>query len=66
MKTFDRPTASLADLSREIREGKIQLPDFQCGWLWDDQHVLDLVLGIASRSFPLGAWMLAAGGQVRT
>ena len=65
MTTFDSTKASLADLLREIREGKIQLPDFQRGWVWDDDHIRDLLVSIA-RSFPVGAVMLLeTGGEVR-
>jgi len=65
MTTFDSTKASLNDLLREIREGKIQLPDFQRGWVWDDDHIRDLLVSIA-RSFPIGAVMLLeSGGEVR-
>ncbi len=65
MTTFDSTKASLGDLLREIREGKIQLPDFQRGWVWDDDHIRDLLVSVA-RSFPIGAVMLLeAGGEVR-
>ena len=65
MSTFDSTKASLKDLLREITEGKIQLPDFQRGWIWDDDHIQDLLVSIA-RSFPIGAVMLLeAGGEVR-
>ncbi len=65
MSTFDSTKASLNDLLREIQEGKIQLPDFQRGWVWDDDHICDLLVSIA-RSFPIGAVMLLeAGGEVR-
>jgi hypothetical protein len=65
MTTFDSTKASLSDLLREIKEGKIQLPDFQRGWVWDDDHIRDLLVSIA-RSFPIGAVMLLeAGGEVR-
>lgn len=65
MTTFDSTKASLNDLLREIEEGKIQLPDFQRGWIWDDDHIRDLLVSIA-RSFPIGAVMLLeAGGDVR-
>jgi hypothetical protein len=65
MTTFDSTKASLHDLLREIREGKIQLPDFQRGWVWDDDHIRDLLVSIA-RAFPIGAVMLLeAGGAVR-
>lgn len=36
MTNFDSTKASLTDLLREIAQGKIQLPDFQRGWVWDD------------------------------
>ncbi len=65
MTTFDSTKSSLNDLLREIREGKIQLPDFQRGWVWDDDHIRDLLVSIA-RSFPIGAVMLLeTGGDVR-
>ena len=65
MTTFDSTKALLSDLLREINEGKIQLPDFQRGWIWDDDHIRDLLVSIA-RAFPIGAVMLLeAGGEVR-
>ena len=65
MTTFDSTKASLTDLLREITEGKLQLPDFQRGWVWDDDHIRDLLVSIG-RSFPIGAVMLLkAGGEVR-
>lgn len=65
MSTFDSTKALLNDLLRDIKEGKIQLPDFQRGWVWDDDHIRDLLVSIA-RSFPIGAVMLLeAGGEVR-
>ena len=65
MSTFDTTKASLKDLLREITEGKIQLSDFQRGWIWDDDHIHSLLVSIA-RSFPIGAVMLLeAGGEVR-
>ncbi len=65
MTTFDSTKASLTDLLREISEGKIQLPDFQRGWVWDDDHIRDLLVSIG-RSFPIGAVMLLkSGGEIR-
>ncbi len=64
MTTFDSTKASLQDLLKEIKDGKIQLPDFQRGWVWDDDHIRDLLVSI-SRSFPIGSVMLLeAGGEV--
>lgn len=65
METFDSTKQSLSDLLAEIASGKIQLPDFQRGWVWDDDHVRSLLVSI-SRSFPVGAvMMLQTGGAVK-
>lgn len=64
MTTFDTTKTSLKDLLHEIRQGKLQLPDFQRGWIWDDDHIRDLLVSVA-RSFPIGAVMLLeTGGDV--
>lgn len=64
MTTFDSTNTQLPVLLRQITEGKIQLPDFQRGWVWDDDHVRSLLVSIA-RSFPVGAVMLMeTGGEV--
>jgi hypothetical protein len=64
MSTFDSTKASLHGLLNNICDGKIQLPDFQRGWVWDDDHIRDLLVSIA-RSFPVGAIMLLeTGGDV--
>lgn len=65
MSTFDSTKAPLADILKDIKSGKVQLPDFQRGWVWDDDHIRDLLVSIA-RSFPVGAVMLLeTGGDVR-
>lgn len=65
MSTFDSTKLSLQALLGEICAGKIQLPDFQRGWVWDDDHIRDLLVSIA-RSFPVGAVMLLeTGGTVK-
>ncbi len=65
MSTFDSTKRLLPDILAEIVKGKIQLPDFQRGWVWDDQHVRSLLVSIA-RSFPVGAVMLLeTGGETR-
>jgi hypothetical protein len=65
MSNFDSTKKSLADLLRNIVNGKIQLPDFQRGWVWDDQNIRSLLVSIA-RAFPVGAvMMLEAGGDTR-
>ncbi len=65
MTTFDSTKLPLKDLLKDIVHGKIQLPDFQRGWVWDDEHVRSLLVSVG-RSFPVGAVMLLeTGGTVR-
>lgn len=65
MSTFDSTKTELSKLLEEITAGKIQLPDFQRGWVWDDEHIRSLLVSIA-RSFPIGAVMLLEnGGEAR-
>jgi len=65
MATFDSTKLPLKDILKDIVEGKIQLPDFQRGWVWDDEHVRSLLVSLG-RSFPVGAVMLLeTGGAVR-
>ena len=65
MSTFDSTKKLLPVIIKEITEGKIQLPDFQRGWVWNNDHVLSLLVSIA-RSFPVGAVMLLeTGGEIR-
>jgi uncharacterized protein with ParB-like and HNH nuclease domain len=65
MATFDSTKRSLSDLIKDITLGKIQLPDFQRGWVWDDEHIRSLLVSVA-RSFPIGAVMLLeTGGEAK-
>jgi hypothetical protein len=65
MSSFDSTKTELGKLLNEIVEGKLQLPDFQRGWVWDDEHIRSLMVSIA-RSFPIGAVMLLeTGGEAR-
>jgi uncharacterized protein with ParB-like and HNH nuclease domain len=65
MSNFDSTKTPLPEIIKQITDGKVQLPDFQRGWVWDDDHVRSLLISIA-RSFPVGAVMLLeTGGDVR-
>lgn len=65
MSTFDSTKTQLSKLLDEIAAGRIQLPDFQRGWVWDDDHIRSLLVSIA-RSFPIGAVMLLeTGGEAK-
>jgi len=59
--TFKSGEPSLPDILRDINDGKIQLPDFQRGWVWDDDHIASLIASI-SLSYPIGAVMLLQTG----
>ncbi len=61
MATFDSTKTQLATLLQGIEDQRIQLPDFQRGWVWDDEHIRSLLISIA-RSFPIGAVMLLETG----
>lgn len=59
MKTNDRP---LADLMKAVDTGAAQLPDFQRGWVWDDDRIKALILSVI-HSFPVGAAMFLEYGN---
>lgn len=62
LTTFDSTKESLLDMLRSIHEGKTQLPDFQRGWIWDDEHIRSLLASI-SLSYPIGAVMMLQAGN---
>jgi len=65
MSNFDSTKIALNTVLGQIVEGKIQLPDFQRGWVWDDEHIRSLLVSIA-RAFPIGSIMLLEmGGDAR-
>ena len=65
MSAFTAIPVPLKTLLQDVGNGKIQLPDFQRGWVWDDDRIKGLLVSI-SRGFPVGAVMtLDAGGDVR-
>ena len=54
----------LKNLLAQVEQGALQLPDFQRGWVWDDDRIKGLIASI-SKGFPIGALMtLAANGNV--
>ena len=62
---FTTNPVPLSILLDHVHSGKIQLPDFQRGWVWDDDRIKDLLASI-SRSFPVGAVMtLSADGDIQ-
>lgn len=62
VSTFETAEPALLELLTHIHTGKAQLPDFQRGWVWDDNHIRSLIASV-SRSFPIGAVMTMAVGE---
>jgi|SRR5579863_572891 len=60
--TFDSTKESLQNILDDVRQGKIQLPEFQRGWVWDDEHIRSLLASI-SLSYPIGAVMMLQTGN---
>lgn len=60
--TFRSDEPLLSDLLAHTRDGKTQLPDFQRGWVWDDNHIRALVASI-TMGYPIGAIMLLETGS---
>lgn len=53
---------AIADILKAIDEGRIQLPDFQRGWVWEDQRIRALIASI-SNGYPIGAAMFLQTGS---
>ena len=59
MKTNDR---KITDLMATIHSGKTQLPDFQRGWVWEDNRIKALIASITT-GYPVGAAMFLEYGN---
>ena len=59
MQTNDK---QITDLMKSIDIGKAQLPDFQRGWVWDDNRIKALIASITS-NYPVGAAMFLEYGN---
>ena len=65
MSNFKSDKDPLREILKKIKQGAIQLPIFQRGWIWPDDHVQKIIASV-SQSFPIGAiLMLENGGPVR-
>lgn len=60
--TFYSTKDSLQSMLHDIGEGKIQLPDFQRNWVWDDEHIKGIVASV-SLSYPIGSVMMLETGN---
>lgn len=59
MQTNDR---QITELMQSIHTGKAQLPDFQRGWVWDDDRIMALIASITC-NYPVGAAMFLEYGN---
>lgn len=51
-KKFSSDEIPLTQLLDQAHRGELQLPDFQRGWVWDDNHIASLLASI-SMSYPI-------------
>lgn len=54
---FQTPMYTLSQYLEETRSGRIQLPDFQRGYKWDDERIRQLLITVL-RGHPMGVVML--------
>lgn len=59
MQTNDRP---ISELMKSVENGNAQLPDFQRGWVWDDNRIKVLIASITN-GYPVGAAMFLEYGN---
>lgn len=59
MQTNDRP---ISELMQSVENGNAQLPDFQRGWVWDDNRIKSLIASITN-GYPVGAAMFLEYGN---
>lgn len=61
--TFKSNGTAISDILKGIEQGTNQLPEFQRGWVWDDERIRALTASI-SNFYPVGALMfLEYGGD---
>ena len=60
MQTNDR---QITELMKAVDSGNAQLPDFQRGWVWDDNRIKALIASVTN-TFPVGAAMFLEYGNV--
>ncbi|WP_010543251.1 DUF262 domain-containing protein [Sphingomonas elodea] len=62
--SFDTTKTSLKDLLHDVHVGKLQLPEFQRDYVWNESDVRSLLESIA-KGFPVGALLtLERGGSI--
>jgi len=59
---FNPDKILLSDMLQKVGKGAVQLPDFQRGWVWSDEHIRSLLASV-SLSYPIGAVMMLQTGN---
>ena len=60
--SFSPDKKALPDMLKDVSNGRIQLPDFQRGWVWTDDAIRSLLASV-SHSYPIGAVMMLEAGN---
>lgn len=60
---FDTTKTNLTDLLAQAHEGRLQLPDFQRSYVWNEDDVRGLIASIV-KGFPVGALLLLENGGI--
>ena len=64
MNYFTTNPKLLKNILDEAMRGSLQLPEFQRGWVWNENGIKDLIISVL-QGFPIGALMtLEVGGEV--
>lgn len=61
-KKFSVDDIPLSQILAQTSRGELQLPDFQRGWVWDNDRIISILASI-SLSYPIGAVMTLATGN---
>lgn len=56
MKAPTSHDTNLSELMHDVHTGKIQLPEFQRGWTWDDDRIRGIIASL-TQGYPMGAIM---------
>lgn len=59
---FHSTSEMLKSVLDSVKKGRTQLPDFQRGWVWDDERIRRLLVSIL-KSYPIGSVMLLETGN---
>ena len=62
MSSFYSDKTNLFAILKDVSKGKIQLPDFQRGWVWDDNRIKGVIASVV-KSYPIGAVMFLETGN---